>query len=114
MLPLRLIPFAVAGLAAVAATTAPLRVIRSTPVGVGDPVTEITVSFDRPVAGSIERAIDPSLVMRLSPAIEGRYEWRDPVTVRFVPARRLPADLRVVVTVGTDFEAMDGTRLAEP
>jgi uncharacterized protein YfaS (alpha-2-macroglobulin family) len=114
MLPLRLIPLAVAGLAAVAAATAPLRVIRSTPVGVSDPVTEIAVSFDRPVAGSIERAVDPATVLRITPAIEGRYEWRDPVTVRFVPAQRLPSDLRVTVTVGTDFEAMDGTRLAEP
>ena len=73
MLPLRLIPLAVAGLAAVAATTAPLRVIRSTPVGVSDPITEIAVSFDRPVAGSIERAIDAATVMRISPAIAGRF-----------------------------------------
>lgn len=114
LLPIRLLPVAVAGLVAVAATSAPLRVIRSTPVGVSEPVTEISVSFDRPVAGSLERAVDPATVMRISPAIPGRYEWRDPVTVRFVPTRRLAAELRVEVTVPTDFEAMDGTRLAEP
>src|SRR5689334_6594466 len=96
---LRLFPLAVAGTALLLAHDAPLRVIRATPVGVTDPMTEITVSFDRPVAGSLERAIDPAKVMQLAPAIEGRFEWRDPVTVRFVPAKRLPADLRVVVTV---------------
>ena len=111
---LRLIPLAVAGATALAVHSAPLRVIRSTPVGVTDPITEISVSFDRPVAGSIERAVDPAKVLRITPAIEGRYEWRDPVTVRFVPKHRLPADLRVTVEVGTDFEAMDGNRLAEP
>lgn len=111
---LRLFPLAVAGAAALAVHSAPLRVIRSTPIGVTDPMTEISVSFDRPVAGSIERAVDPAKVLRITPAIDGRYEWRDPVTVRFVPAKRLPADLRVTVEVGTDFEAMDGNRLAEP
>ncbi len=114
MHPLRLIPVAVASLVAVAVNGAPLRVIRSTPVGIADPITEISVSFDRPVAGSLERAVDPAKVMRISPAIPGRYEWRDPVTVRFVPTQRLAPDLRVEVTVPTDFEAMDGTRLAEP
>ncbi|MCE9602863.1 MAG: hypothetical protein K8S21_11720 [Gemmatimonadetes bacterium] len=110
----RLLPFAVAGATAFALHAAPLRVIRSTPTGVADPVTEISVSFDRPVAGSIERAVDPATVLRITPAIEGRFEWRDPVTVRFVPKGRLPADLRVTVEVGTDFAAMDGNRLAEP
>jgi uncharacterized protein YfaS (alpha-2-macroglobulin family) len=114
MHPLRLIPVAVAGALAVFATHAPLRVIRSTPVGVSDPVTEIAVSFDRPVVGSLERGVDPAKVMQIVPAIAGRYEWRDPVTVRFVPSRPLPADLRVVVTVPNDFEAVDGTRLEEP
>ena len=110
---LRLFPLVAAGAAAVAMHAAPLRVIRSTPIGVSGPMTEITVSFDRPVAGSIERAVDPSTVLKITPAIAGRYEWRDPVTVRFIPKGRLPADLRVVVEVGTDFEAMDGNRLAE-
>lgn len=110
---LRLFPLVAAGAAAIAMHAAPLRVIRSTPIGVSGPMTEISVSFDRPVAGSIERAVDPSKVLRITPAIEGRYEWRDPVTVRFIPKGRLPADLRVVVEVGTDFEAMDGNRLAE-
>jgi hypothetical protein len=65
MHPLRLIPVAVAGALAVFATHAPLRVIRSTPVGVSDPVTEIAVSFDRPVVGSLERGVDPAKVMQI-------------------------------------------------
>ncbi len=115
MLPRRLVIAVLAGSTAAASfTSAPLRVIRATPEGVASPLTEIAVSFDRPVAGSLERAVDPRTVLRLTPALEGRTEWRDPVTVRFVPARRLPADLRVTVRVGTDFAAMDGERLAEP
>ena len=93
---------------------APLRVIRTSPEAVGDPRAAITVSFDKPVAGSLERSVDPRTVLRLEPAIAGRHEWRDPVTVRFVPDAPMPADLRVTVTVGIDFAAMDGTRLAEP
>jgi alpha-2-macroglobulin len=100
--------------AADAAAQRPLRVVRTTPTGDGSPATAVTVMFDRPVAGSLERSVDPARVMRVEPAIAGRFEWRDPVTLRWVPAAALPADARITITVGTDFTAMDGTRLAEP
>ncbi|MCC7001745.1 MAG: Ig-like domain-containing protein [Gemmatimonadaceae bacterium] len=111
----RLLPLLAAGAATVIATSsAPLRVIRTTPTGEAEPDAEISVSFDRPVAGSLERSVDPAKVLRITPAVAGKYEWRDPVTVRFRPARPFAPDTRVSVTVTTDFVAMDGEKLAEP
>jgi len=95
-----------------AATATILRVIRTTPSVAAQPMSEISVSFDRPVAGSLERSVDPAAVMRIAPQIAGRFEWRDPVTLRFIPARPLPSDTRFTVTVGTGFTSMDGSRLA--
>jgi uncharacterized protein YfaS (alpha-2-macroglobulin family) len=95
-------------------STAPLRVIRTTPDALARPNDEVTVTFDKPVAGSIERAVDPRTVIQLTPPIEGRYEWRDPVTVRFTPSAPMPRDLEVRVRVSADFTAMDGSRLEAP
>ena len=93
---------------------APLRVIRTTPAGDVDPLATISVTFDRPVAGSLDRTVDPRSVLRVEPVIAGRLEWRDPVTVRLVPAAPLRADVRYTITVDTAFAAMDGSRLEEP
>src|SRR5688500_4920738 len=93
---------------------APLRIIRTTPVGDAGPIPMITVTFDRPVAGSLDRTVDPATVLRVEPAIPGRLEWRDPVTIRLIPSAPLPADTRDTVPVAHTFTAMDGERLAEP
>ncbi|AHG93764.1 alpha-2-macroglobulin domain protein 2 (plasmid) [Gemmatirosa kalamazoonensis] len=93
---------------------APLRVIRATPAGDAAPSAEIAVTFDRPVAGSLDRTVDPATVLRVEPAVRGRLEWRDPVTVRLVPSEMLAPGTRYAVTVSTAFRAMDGSALAEP
>ena len=72
------------------------------------PGSAITVTFDRPVAGSLDRSIDPRTVLALDPVMQGTFEWRDPVTLRFRPASPMPAGLRVRVTVAPAFPAMDG------
>src|SRR5687768_2630300 len=101
--------------AAVAADTPlPLKVIRVAPTGDADPATIVTVTFDRPVAGSLDRSVDPKTVLVIDPALPGTFDWRDPVTVRFRPATPLPPSLTVRVTVSTEFQAMDGSSLAEP
>src|SRR5258706_9935049 len=92
----------------------PLRVIRATPAGSADPGLAITVTFDRPVAGSLDRTVDPKTVLALEPEVPGAWDWRDPVTVRFRPASPLRAGLTVTVTVRTGVTAMDGSALAEP
>ena len=96
------------------AVGAPLRIIRTTPVGEAGPLPAITVTFDRPVAGSLDRTVDPATVLKVEPAIQGRMEWRDPVTIRLIPSAPLDPDTRYTVTVSTAFTAMDGERLAEP
>ncbi len=96
------------------ADAAPLRVLRTAPSGDATPGDEITITFDRPVAGSLDRTVDPAGLVSLQPAIPGRTEWRDPVTLRFQPARPLVAGTIYRVTVANSFAAMDGSRLAEP
>jgi uncharacterized protein YfaS (alpha-2-macroglobulin family) len=93
---------------------APLRIIRTTPVGDAGPLPAITVTFDRPVAGSLDRTVDPATVLQVEPAIPGRLEWRDPITIRLIPSAPLPPDTRYTVTISTAFTAMDGERLPEP
>src|ERR1041384_641992 len=92
----------------------PLRVIRTTPAGSADPASAITVTFDRPVAGSLDRTVDPKTVLALEPEVRGVWDWRDPVTVRFRPAAPLHAGLTITVTVRSGVTAMDGSALAEP
>ncbi len=101
--------------AAVAADVAsPLRVIRALPEGDADAGALISVTFDRPVAGSLDRSVDPRTVLALDPVILGTFEWRDPVTLRFRPASPMAPGLRVRATVRPGFAAMDGSTLAEP
>ena len=91
-----------------------LHVIRATPSGVASPVDQITVTFDRPVAGSLDRTVDPATILKIEPAVPGRVEWRDPMSIRFTPTSALRPGTSYMVTVGTNFRAMDGTALAEP
>jgi hypothetical protein len=92
----------------------PLHVLRATPSGEAGPGTVITVSFDRPVAGSLDRSVDPATIFQVSPQVAGRLEWRDPITIRFTPARLLTPGTIYTVTIRPDFEAMDGSRLDQP
>src|SRR6185503_16293795 len=74
---------------AIAADVAPpLRVIRVVPGGDADAGALISVTFDRPVAGSLDRSVHPRAVLTLDPVMMGTFEWRDPVTLRFRPASR--------------------------
>src|SRR5437660_7349716 len=68
-----------------------LRVVRTTPaVGSGaGPMQDISIAFDRPVAGSLDRSVDPATIFHIEPAVRGRLEWRDPVTIRLTPSAPL-------------------------
>ncbi len=105
---------AVAAVVTLSAAPDPLRVLRSAPGSVAAPTDTLIVSFDRPVAGALDDAVEPASVVRITPAIDGRYEWRDPVTLRVIPSAPLPRGQRYTVVVPTDFQAMDGSALAAP
>ena len=106
---------AVVVLAAVAvAPPSTLQVLRYSPMGEATPTAQITVTFDRPVAGSLDRTVDAASIFKTAPNIEGKLEWRDPVTLRLVPAKPLKPGSTYKVTVANRFEAMDGSQLAEP
>jgi hypothetical protein len=92
----------------------PLRIIRQVPGAVANPLARISVTFDRPVAGSLDRIVDAASVMKISPAVEGKLEWRDPVTIQFTPAHPLPSGATYVVAISNSFQAMDGSALGAP
>ncbi len=107
--------FLVGGLGtAVADPGAALKVLRSAPSGDAPPTVTIAVTFDRPVAGSLDRTVDPRPILTIDPTVSGRAEWRDPVTLRFRPSSPLAPNTTYRVSVSDRFEAMDGSRLAEP
>jgi hypothetical protein len=112
LLSLRLV--AAAGLALAADPAQELRVLRVVPAEVASPGTVITVTFDRPVAGSLDRTVDPRGLFRIEPSVAGTVDWRDPVTIRFRPTAPLPADREFTITISDRFQAMDGSRLAGP
>ena len=92
-----------------------LRILRALPQGDAGPLAVVTVSFDRPIAASLEGvAVDPARILHIEPAVAGKAEWRDPVTLRFTPATPLAAGTSYRVTVDTAFRSMDGARLAAP
>lgn len=91
-----------------------LRVLRVTPADEANPTAVVTITFDRPVAGALDRSVDPSAIFRIEPAVPGRVEWRDPITIRFRPDVLLESGVTYAVTVANDFAAMDGSRLRAP
>jgi hypothetical protein len=97
-----------------AQTPAPLRVIRTMPGSAANALSEISVTFDRPVAGSLDRSVDAESVFRIEPAVSGRLEWRDPVTIRLRPTGLLTAGTTYTVTIANTFRSMDGGALAQP
>jgi len=106
---------AAALLSSLAASPPPaLRVLRVSPSSPAEPTAVVTVTFDRPVAGSLDGTVDPRSIFSIAPAVEGKVEWRDPITLRFTPATPLATGASYAVTVAATFQAMDGSRLASP
>lgn len=92
----------------------PLRVIRALPSDSATPNAQIRVTFDRPVAGSLDASVDPKTVLSVSPAVAGTLEWRDPVTVVLTPTSPMAAGQTYTVTVSNAFRAMDCAQLERP
>ena len=88
--------------------------LRTSPDRDASPASSITITFDRPVAGSLDYTVAAESIVKVTPAIAGRFEWRDPVTIRLTPRALLPANTSYTVTVATNFQAMDGSKLAAP
>ncbi|HEX7241302.1 MAG TPA: MG2 domain-containing protein, partial [Longimicrobiaceae bacterium] len=93
-----------------------LGVLRTSPEAgsLAEPHAAIVVTFDRPVAGGLDETVDAASLFRIEPAVEGKAEWRDPVTLRFTPAAPLRPGATYRVTVADAFAAMDGARLPRP
>src|SRR5438309_10651930 len=84
----------------------PLKILRTAPTDEAAPTSVVAVTFDRPVAGSLDRTVDPKAIFTITPAVPGRLEWRDPVTIRLTPAAPLASNIEYTVTVANTFAAM--------
>ena len=62
---------AAAGLLLVAAPAPELRVLRVFPAEDASPTAAVTITFDRPVAGSLDRTVDPKGIFRIEPSLVG-------------------------------------------
>jgi hypothetical protein len=107
---------AVAATAAAAGSfpAAQLHVLRVSPTDDADAASVVTVTFDRPVAAGLDGSVDPEAIFSINPAVDGRLEWRDPVTLRFTPEPYLTPATHYTVTIANTFEALDGSRLEAP
>ncbi|HET6762390.1 MAG TPA: Ig-like domain-containing protein, partial [Longimicrobiaceae bacterium] len=91
-----------------------LGVLRASPEETAGPGDIVTVTFDRPVAGGLDETVGAATIFSIEPAVPGRVEWRDPVTLRFTPAAPLTPGADYRVRIADTFAAMDGSRLAAP
>lgn len=98
----------------VAPVGGPLRVLRVTPTTPANPTAEVTVTFDRPVAGGLDQTVDARSIFSITPSVPGTVEWRDPVTLRFTPSSPLTPGSTYRIRISADFQAMDGSKLAAP
>src|SRR3989442_5126513 len=85
----------------------PLKILRTAPTDEAAPTSVVTVTFDRPVAGSLDRTVDPKAIFTIAPAVKGRLEWRDPATIRFTPAPPPPSYIDYYTTVSRTSSASD-------
>lgn len=93
---------------------ATLRVLYVSPATAIAPTDPFTVTFDRPVTGSLGGVIDPATVARLEPPRPARMDWRDPTTLRIVPQDPWTMGQVVTLVIDTTLVSMDGSRLAAP
>jgi alpha-2-macroglobulin len=112
---LPLLPLAAAAaVVTFSAAPEPLRIVRAEPGAIAAPTDTIVVSFDRPVAGGLDAPVDPRDVITIAPAIEARFEWRNPVTLQVIPRAPLPRGSRYTLTVSTSVRGLDGSTLTAP
>lgn len=97
-----------------ASAEGPLHVLRFSPTTPADRYGPVVVTFDRPVAGGLGTTVEAASIFRIEPAVGGTVRWRDPVSLVFEPEAAFDPGATYRVTIGGDFEAMDGSRLERP
>lgn len=105
---------AVAAVVTFSAAPEPLRIVRAEPGAIAAPTDTIVVSFDRPVAGGLDAPVDPREVVTIEPALDARYEWRNPVTLQVIPRGTMPRGVRYTLTIATSVRGLDGSTLQAP
>jgi len=89
----------------------PLRVVEAgTPY---QPHHALVVKFDQPVAPAAWRPGATPRGIKIIPAVAGRYDWPDSMTLRFTPAKPW-AEGYYSLTIDSTFSSRDGTHLDRP
>ena len=91
-----------------------LRVLHVTPESAILPTDPVTITFDRPVVGTLGNVIDPARIASLQPDVPVRFDWRDPSTLRLVPLQPFVTGQVVTLVIDTTLVALDGSRLTTP
>lgn len=92
----------------------PFRVVFSGPTGESSAVSEISVVFSRPLRALELAGSEAPPPVKLSPEVEGRWQWVGTHALVFVPAKgRLPGATRFSVEVPAGTRALDGAALGK-
>jgi uncharacterized protein YfaS (alpha-2-macroglobulin family) len=91
-----------------------LQILRHTPNDTASPGNIITVTFDRPLFGNLDQAMSAASVFSISPSIPGKVDWRDPITLRFIPDQPFVPGQQISVRISDTVRAIDGSRLPAP
>ena len=89
-----------------------LHVLRIDPAGPAGPTDSVIVTFDRPVAPSLDRSVDPMGVVRITPAAAHAAYWRDPSSLVVVFDRPWSYGATYRVDVEPTLRSADGRRIA--
>ncbi|MEP6832565.1 MAG: alpha-2-macroglobulin family protein [Gemmatimonas sp.] len=97
-------------LASRAPAQTPLRVLRYSPTDTATSSGMVTVTFSRPVAGMLDHTVDARKILSVTPGVDGTFEWRDPITLRFIPKDPIPPGTNLVLAIDTASLASGGRR----
>src|SRR4029079_14075633 len=108
-----LVGVAAASVKAQARSDQRLHVLRIDPTGAAEPTDSVVVPFDRPVAPELDLSVDPTRVVRITPAAAHSQYWRDPSSLVVVFDRPWSYGAKFRVDVEPTLRSADGRRMAE-
>ena len=94
------------------AASGPLRVLNVSPRGMSARVSQVSVTFSRPMVAL--SAIEAPTGITLTPNVDGEWRWLDPYTLVLDVVGGLPGATRFTAEVSASLRAADGTVLGEP
>ena len=94
-------------------STAPLRIMHTSPRGSVATTSQISITFSQPMVELSSPPPAPAGV-RITPEIRGAWRWLDPVTLVYEADGEFPAATRYTVSVPAGLRSAAGAALAQP